>query len=300
MHSCVIPALTEVINTFTNLLKAHVVLWENIVCKKKEWLWYVGVPKHIEHHFRKWEIHIVPFVWKDNDTNTDYLNINADDITLYIWKLLWENVGKIFFLTWSGWIQDINGKNISFITKSNIERILKWEHKKIHIYGWMYKKVQTIQDIVNNGISALVLTHLKSFKDEIEKVSWCWTYIVDEQSIKVEESIDYSFFQELYQTQKRKWNWKKRNKDEIDEVYNNHKIISINGIPLGWVSVKPSIINHVAEEWNGIWKILFEKIINQYRPLFAYSRQEKFFEKMWFFQVPRIVSNTWAELYKRV
>jgi hypothetical protein len=35
----------------------------------------------------------------------------------------------------------------------------------------MYKKVQTIQDIVSNGISALVLTHLTSFKDEIEKVS---------------------------------------------------------------------------------------------------------------------------------
>lgn len=133
LYSCVLPASTEVINTVINLIKAHVVLQDDIICEKKEWLWYVGVPRHIEHDFKKWEIHIIPFVWKNKDADTDYLNINADDITLFIWKLLWENVGKIFFLTWSGWIQDINGKNISFITKSNIERILKWEHKKIHI-----------------------------------------------------------------------------------------------------------------------------------------------------------------------
>ncbi len=304
---CVIPASNEIIDTLSPFLKATKVSWEHIFCEKVLWLWYVWIPKYIEHSFKKGEAHIIPFVWKDENKTDNYLNINADDIALYLWKTLWKEVSKIFFLTGSGWILDKNGKNISFLTKSAIESILRREHKKVNIYGWMYKKLQIIQGLIINGSSSLVVTHLKDFKNEIERVIWCGTYVINEKDIETLNTVEYDFFIELYEIQKTKWHWKERSKDEIYEAWSHHKILSINGIPLWGVSIKEYFMNQtkwflieclwVAEEWNGIWRILFEKILTWYRPLFSYSQQEIFFEKMWFIKNPSITSETGKPLF---
>jgi acetylglutamate kinase len=276
-------------------------------CSKVESLGEVGIPWETKKSFEKGKIHIVPFLWKD--INGEPVNINADDIAKNIGQQIWEELAKIFFITETWGILDNHWEIYSIITKESIKQILDGKHKRVTVDGGMKKKIEAINDLLISWIHSIVLTHMRHFKQEIESIFWKGSYIVDEDYKTIQEWLDINIFRSIFEEEVAKWNWKTRSEDEIQELAKNHKTVLVNGLPIGWLSLREITINWEtgqlieclwsAEEWIGLGRKIIKYITWNIGIVFAYSKNVIFFEKAGFSVVPGITSATWALCFRK-
>lgn len=173
----------------------------------------------------------------------------------------------------------------------------------------MKKKIEAINDLLESWIHSIVLTHIRNFKEEIESIFWKGSYIVDENTMIIENSLEEEVFMSIYQEQLKKWNWRQREYEEIQELANHHKTVLVNGLPIGGLTLTPTIIDseegHLieclwsAEEGIGLGRKIIKYITTGIRPVFAFSKNETFFKKAGFIEIPRIFSSTWAPCFKK-
>lgn len=172
LEKCVLPTSTQVLNILENLLGNETIIIpkNNIICEKLSKFWEVWYPKKIIHSFEKWKIHILSFVWVEEFQTMNFLNTNADDLTLFIWKILKENLLKVIFLTGTWGIQNKRWTIFPQLTQIDIELILEGKHPEIEASGGMYKKVQILLDFLSYWISPLILTNIKYFQIQTEEI----------------------------------------------------------------------------------------------------------------------------------
>lgn len=279
---------------------------EDIICERVEGLWEVGVVKSFKKEFDTGKINILPFVWVSEEDIKSFFNVNADDIvTRIVWEMR-EKISNIIFLTWTWWVEDNEWNVISFLTKKAIEDILDWKHLKINATWWMKKKLKVILEVIEKWASKVSMTNIDWIKEEIEGF-WSGTMVVDLEKVKLKKLESREMFDFVYESNVKNGNWKERNEEEKDKIFENYQVLELEGTILWWYVLcdteidwkKWKILECIfsSKERGGIGTLLLKECIKN-KIVFTYSKKWRFFKKNWFVKVEWHFTEKWVPLYK--
>jgi len=293
----------------------------DIMCKQVEGLWEVWKVEHFDKWFSKDKINIVPFVWK-NILNNNLLNVNADDVVNKIASEFKDKIINIIFLTWTWWIKDSNDKVVSFLTLEKVEKILKWKNifdkflekvnkilclnkSYITVKWWMQKKLESIYDLLKKWVSKVTIASLWGLKEELEWFG-SGTMIIDFEKAKFTKSLNKGIFEMIYKKNVDVGYWKERDQEEKDKILDNYTVLEIDWTILGGYAL--SDYKYKLKKWKllecmfsfkiwcWIWHKLWDKIKEE-KVVYTYSKQKKFFKKLWFKKTKKVDSKTWSSLF---
>lgn len=307
LDTSVIPVSEEISSVLSKIIpESEIIIAEKIHCEKVETLWYVWHPTLIHHAFPLHKVSIVSFVGVDKNNTSIKFNVNADDIALCIGKNFGTLIWWTFFLTGTWWVLDTQNNIVSFLPSSKLDAILDGTHPYIEADGGMKKKLSVAYEFLKIRPS-LVITNIEHFSQEVTNITWSGTYIANEEKISISHAVDKDFFYWIYQSKVASGKWKERDEKGIDAVFQSHKMISIEWMPLWWLSLNHTHILWVdgyliealwtAEEGCWLWKITLEKLTLWFSPLFAFSHEKEFFYKAGFTPIDWEYSESWAFLF---
>jgi len=282
-----------------------------MISEKIEWLWNVWKPIKFNKKLEKDKINLIGFVWIDEEGNK--LNNNADDVAQKIALNCSENnieeekektsseVNNILYLTSTWWLLDKKWHIVPFINTEDLDKTLEWNHDKIKVEWWMLKKLKSIKEQLQSWISKITVTDLKWLKKEIETGEWSGTMFVNSSKIKFSQFTNFPLFKEIYTEQNKKWNWKNKNDKELNKTFDNYKVLKIDNTILwgywlsnfkekiNWEELEWKLIENLfsSKNWWWIWTMLWKKVKEEDTPIFAYSKEEDFFSKIWFKKVKK-------------
>jgi len=101
-------------------------------------------------------------------------------------------------------------------------------------------------------------------------------------------------------------NWIERSEEEKEKIFNNYITLEQEWKILWWFALSDCEIDwekwqllkclFVAKKWNWLWYVLWKEI-KKHKVVFAYSKEEEFFKKLWFNKVQWQKSKSWADLF---
>jgi len=312
LQKWVIPAYNEISEKLLQIFwkeQLNIFNSENIDSEKIDWLWFVWKPVKFNKKLNKDKINLIGFIWTDN--LNILLNNNADDIVVKIAEECSYQINNILYLTSTGWLLDKEWNIIPFIGLDSLIEIIKWKHKEIFVEWWMLKKLETIKKQLEDWISKITVTNLKWLKDELETVEWSWTMFVNLEKAKFKKLDNYNLFKQIYNTQISNKNWKEKDEKNLKIISSDYNILELEWTILWWYYIWDFEIeiNWKKESWKllenlfssksgwWIWEILWKEILKNNNNIFAYSKKESFFIKLWFKKIEWQKSETWADLW---
>ncbi|NUJ97157.1 hypothetical protein HGA92_00015 [Candidatus Gracilibacteria bacterium] len=279
---------------------------EDIICERVEGLGEVGVVKSFKKEFDTGKINILPFVGVSEEDIKSFFNVNADDIVTRIVGEMREKISNIIFLTGTGGVEDNEGNVISFLTKKAIEDILDGKHLKINATGGMKKKLKVILEVIEKGASKVSMTNIDGIKEEIEGFG-SGTMVVDLEKVKLKKLESREMFDFVYESNVKNGNWKERNEEEKDKIFENYQVLELEGTILGGYVLcdteidgkKGKILECIfsSKERGGIGTLLLKECIKN-KIVFTYSKKGRFFKKNGFVKVEGHFTEKGVPLYK--
>ena len=222
-----------------------------------------------------------------------------------------EEIKNILLLENDCELKDTDWKKIEFLSKEKLHKILKQEHHKIKVVNnsKLYKKLNEIYALLEKWATKVTLTESWTIEEELEGFG-SGTMFVDLEEADFKKLNNDKLFYQIFDYQFKKWNWKKRTKQELENLSKNYEVYELNWtilwgfalsdseIEINWKNKKAKLLENLfaVKEWWWIGYILAEKI-KENELIFAYSKQEEFFSKIWFKKVEGKKSESWADLW---
>jgi len=194
---------------------------------------FTGTPTEIPLQGDK-KLQIVGFVGETEEG--EKLNINADEVVTKIIEQQKKQIIEVIFATQTGGIQDTEKNIVPTISNKKIPCILENNHPEIEVDGGMLKKVKEAQKILEH-VNKVAITNLKGIYDEITKLSGSGTLLLNLEKSKIVPLNNSEIFDLQYAEKIKSKEWLPRTKAKIDELKQNHFVLSINESPLGGFSL---------------------------------------------------------------
>lgn len=164
------------------------------------------------------------------------LNINADEVVTKIIEQQKEKIIEVIFATQTGGIQDKKGEIVPIISDKKIPCILDNKHPQITVEGGMLKKLIEAQKTLQ-FVDKVAITNLVGIYDEITKLSGSGTLLFNLDKAKVAPLNNSEIFDLQYEEKINSEEWLARTEEKIEELKQNHFVLSINESPLGGYSL---------------------------------------------------------------
>ncbi len=273
---------------------------EEILKKSKdisELTWYI---RHLQSKG-------VRCIIKDSDWNEifkELLNKNPDWVS--------QKVLNYVILSTKRGIKNDSWERLSFLWKNRLEDIISGTHTKIHLDWEKLEKIKRIYNFLEKGYSKVTLTTIAGLKQEIEWFG-SWTMFIDLDKAVFEKLKAKEFLYEMYKYHLKKWNWKERSMDELEEMADNYYVLSLEWTILGWYYLSDfekeidgelmwgRLLENLFASRNGgwIWFILWHEIKKE-KKVFTYTKKGRFFKKLGFVKIAWSQSKSGADLYKYI
>ncbi len=309
LNQWVIPAYQKIAKQLQEAFWYENINWftsSDIIATHVKELWKVWIPEKFSKQLELDKINLIPFVWTNID-GWELLNINADDIVEKVSEDISEKVSNIIFLTWSWGLVNKEWNIVSFLTQKKLKAILDWKHNNISVDWWMLKKLESVYELFKHWVKKTTITNLWWLKKELETVEWSGTMIVNIEEACFSKLNNFDLFQEIYEAQYKKKNWKQRTQKELEKISQDYIILSLDWTILGWYYLweididweKWMLLENIfaSKQSGGIWYVLWDQI-KKNNKIFTYTQKEDFFQKLWFKKIPWKKSDTWACLFK--
>lgn len=241
--------------------------------------------------------------------NTDWNNYFLDREK----KDFSENINNILLLENNLKLKNLKWDNVEFVSKDKLKEILLWKNKEFKIANNsdLYKKLNKIYKILKSWVNKVTLTDYDWIEEEI---GWfgSWVMFVNLEESKFKKLNNFELFKQIYRKYYSEWKWKERTDPELKKLSDNYKILELDWTVLwwyaftdfekniNWKNTKWKLLENLFSSKNGwgIWKVLWNEIISEEWPIFAYSKAWGFFKKLWFKKVKWEKSESWADLWK--
>ena len=294
-------------NSYLDIYKEEIIvlqLWKDIFLKtnSNDFFDYLNFLKNEKINFvlldEKWSQ-----IFK-SDWNNYFLDKNKNNIS--------DSIKNILLLEKNCKILDNKWEKIEFLSKDKLHKILKQEHKNIVIANnsKLYKKLNEIYKLLENWVNKITLTNSWWLKEELEWFG-SWTMFVNLEKAKFKKLNNDKLFKQIYEYQFKNWNWKERTNNELIKISNRYEVYELDWtilwwyalndfeIEINWEKQKWKILENLfaVKEWWWIGYKLWEEIKKEHNIIFAYSKQEKYFENLWFKKIDWQKSKTWADLW---
>jgi hypothetical protein len=174
----------------------------------------------------------------------------------------------------------------------------------------MLKKLDSISQQLKWWISKITITNLKWLKEELEWF-WSWTMFFDLEKTIFKKLDNKELFKQIYNKQILEKNWKEKNTEELEKISSNYNVLELEWtilwwyylwdfeIKIEWKREYGKLLENLfsSKSWWWIWEVLWKRIRDN-DVVFAYSKKESFFIKLWFAKIKWEKSETWAFLWK--
>ena len=291
------------LDIYKNKWKIVFQLWKDIFINKKSKKFF----KYLDF-LKKQEIN---FVLLDEEAkqifNSDWNNYFLDNEK----NNISENINNILILEENSEIKDIENKKIEFISSEKLKLILSLNHNKIKIdkNSNIFRKLQEIDKLLDNWTYKVTLTNLEWVKEELEWFG-SGTMFVNLEKAKFKKLDNYNLFKQIYKTQILEKNWKEKDEEKLKIISSDYNVLDLEWtilwwyylwnfeIELDWKLIKWKLLENLFSSKSGwwIWEILWKEIKKE-NIIFAYSKKEDFFTKIWFKKIKWEKSETWADLW---
>lgn len=259
---------------------------------KKDGAGLVGTPTMIDGIDINAPLNVVGFV---GEAGNEQVNVNADDVCLQIAKQCHSQIAEVMFITSSKGILNTNGNLVPFLSQTSLAEVIAGTHKKITVDGGMKKKVESVESMLP-FVPKVVMIDNQGLAEEIENFEGSGTLICDINQGNF-GSLQYrNIFDAVYEANsvKNGGNWKERSSEQLDALFQNHTVLTVNESHLGGFSLTPQSLEIDGEKVSGLLLECFwsakkgngvgEKILTfakeqaqkQGFPLFAFSKDAIF------------------------
>ena len=219
-----------------------------------------------------------------------------------IWSIANKSLQNIFIIDDYS-VFDKRWKRIEFLEYNSLLSILEQNHRFIQISKntKLYNLLVEIKTLLENWFKKITLAQIDWLKEELEWFG-SWTMFVNLDYINFSNIEDEVLFNQIFDYQVKKKNWKQKNKKERKRTFDNYQVLEIDGTILWWYYLAPYQDGYKLENFfsfrNGGWigKYLIDEIKSKWK-IYAFSKQDSFFTKNWFQKIAWETSITWASLY---
>lgn len=315
MKDGVIPAYQQVIDHVRSCFavdRANIIEPGQVKCNLVAGAGLVGSPYQIDglHMGAGPNLNIIGFQGvADNSLSGGEkvpVNVNADDIALWIAREHRKELAEVLFLTGTGGLQDEDGELLDFLTKSQLEAILKGEFPNVTVDGGMRKKVEVALEMLAH-VKKVAMVKLDRLRKELQTNEGGGTLIADVKRNRFDPLRHPQIFDEVFEINKVAGNFAERSAEELERIKANHKVCTVDGTMIGGFSLSDTVIDDfdghliecfwVAKKGAGISGELLKHILTLKKPVFAYSKNG-IFEKHGFQKVEGKTSRSGAQLWR--
>lgn len=284
---------------------------EQLMCNLIPRAGYVWNPYKIKGLNMEGGLNIVAFLWvADNSLFGGWkeaVNVNADDIVLWIAREFRTKLAAALFLTGVGGLLDDNHEILDFLTRYQLEKIIRWKLPNISVNWWMLKKIEVAQEVLAH-LKKLAIVNPSNMQKELESHQWGGTLIVDVNRNRFEDMQHRAIFETVYNENVKKGFFAERTEIERDWVFKNHKVCVVDWTIIWGFSISDKVVNNedgkliecfwVAKKQASISSQLLKHISISNKPIFAYANGEVF-QKYGFQEVAWVFSEkTGAKLWR--
>lgn len=254
LEHAVLPVYQEFQRFMRQVIPEGVILKpEQVPCSRMPGYGEVGIPSSIEG-VNDHRVVVIGSVGSDGD---DLLNVNADDIARSVLAQEGQRINEAIMITGPGGVIH-NGEIAPLLWAEDIAE--DGTHKKIDVTsgeGGMQKKLKEAKAMLEH-VEKIVITDIKSVKNEIERILGSGTLIVSWDSVTCEPQTtdaEAKIFDALYQRHVQEGDFRERNEQEYQELKQNLHLLKVSNSILGAFALIPKgkwmKLEALCSEYNG-------------------------------------------------